>query len=109
MRLWLERAPLFELLPNPAHGRHTKAQEFRNFTGALIPFVKVDDSLARQQWYRSHDKTDSATRTPPKASYIIYGSALVEVVQVFEPMLNDGMGEGRVDCVVSRRCGSPGA
>jgi hypothetical protein len=76
MRLWLERAPLFELLPNPAHGRHTKAQELRNFTGALIPFVKVDDSLARQQWYRSHEKTDSATRTPPKSSYIIYGSAL---------------------------------
>jgi hypothetical protein len=88
MRLWLERAPLFELLPNPAHGRHTKAQELRNFTGALIPFVKVDDSLARQQWYRSHDKTDSATRTPPKASYIIYGNALK---CTFSPVLH-GLG-----------------
>jgi hypothetical protein len=47
MRLWLERAPFLELLPNPAHGRHTKAQEFRNFTSVLITFVEVDDSLAR--------------------------------------------------------------
>lgn len=76
MRLWLERAPFLELLPNPAHGRHTKAQELRNFTGALIPLVEVDDSLARQQGYRSHVKTHPATHSPPRASYIIYGIAL---------------------------------
>src|SRR5208283_5642880 len=76
MRLGLERAPFLELLPNSPHGRHTKAQELRDFTGALIPFVEVDDSLARQQWYCSHDKTHPATPAPPKASYIIYVNAL---------------------------------
>ncbi len=76
MRLWLERAPFLELLPNPPHGCHTKAQKLRNFTGALIPFVEMDNSLARLQWYCSHDKTHPATRTPSRSSYIIYGIAL---------------------------------
>jgi hypothetical protein len=46
MGLWLECATLLELLPNPAHGRHTKTKKLRDIAGALALFVELDDSLA---------------------------------------------------------------
>src|ERR1017187_693471 len=57
MGLGLEGAALLELLPNPAHRRHTKTKKLRDVAGALALFVELDDSLPGRQWDRSHAHT----------------------------------------------------
>jgi len=41
----LECAPLLELLPDPAHRRHTETEKPGNVAGAFALFVEVDDAL----------------------------------------------------------------
>src|SRR5208282_6701465 len=55
MRLGLERAPLLELLPNPAHRRHTKTKKLRDVAGAFALLIEMDDPLASRKRYCAHE------------------------------------------------------
>ena len=74
MGLRLERAALLELLPDPAHRRHAKAEKVRDLAGAFALFIELQDALARRHGYRSHGS--SLPALSPQSSYIIYGNAL---------------------------------
>ena len=41
MSLRLERAALLELLPDPTHRGHAKAEKLRDFAGALALFIEL--------------------------------------------------------------------